>query len=52
VTEGLAISTETFQAGEAALKEWKFRRVGLAISLLAIALTIAGLWLMIRFIER
>jgi hypothetical protein len=51
VNEGMAISLETYRAGESALKESKFRRFGLAISLLAIAITIAGLWMTIRSIE-
>jgi hypothetical protein len=51
VSEGVAISLETYRAGEGALKESKFRRFGLAISLLAIAVTIAGLWMTIRSIE-
>ena len=51
VNEGLAIAAETYQAGESALKEREFRRLGLAVSLLAILLTIAGLWMAIRWIE-
>jgi hypothetical protein len=49
---GLAIAAETHHAGEAALKERDFRRVGLVFALIAIALTIAGLWAAVRFIER
>jgi hypothetical protein len=48
---GLAIAAETHHAGEAALKELNFRRFGLVFALIAIALTIAGLWLLIRSIE-
>jgi hypothetical protein len=51
VNEGMAISLESYRAGGSALKESKFRRFGLAISLLAIAITIAGLWMTIRSIE-
>jgi hypothetical protein len=51
VNEGLSISAETYQAGESAMKEWKFRRIGLAVSLLAILITIAGLWMAIRSME-
>ena len=51
VNEGLAIAAETYQAGESALKERDFRRFGLAVSLSAILLTIAGLWMAIRWIE-
>jgi hypothetical protein len=48
---GLAIAAETRHAGESALKERDFRRFGLIFALVAIALTIAGLWLLIRSIE-
>ncbi len=49
---GLAIAAETHRAGEAALKERDFRRFGLIFALIAIAVTIAGLWLAVRAIER
>ncbi len=52
VKEGMSVSTETYQAGEEALKEWKFRRVGLTFSLLTIGVTIMGLWLALRFLEK
>jgi hypothetical protein len=52
VNEGMAISLETYQAGESALKDWKFRRVGLVFSLFAIGVTIVGLWLAIRALEK
>ena len=51
VNEGLKISAETYQAGSDALKERRFRRVGLAFSLLTILVTMGGLWLTIRTIE-
>lgn len=51
VNDGLAISSETYGAGESALKERKFRRVGLAFSLLTIVVTMSGLWLAIRSME-
>jgi predicted CXXCH cytochrome family protein len=51
VNEGLKISAETYQAGADALKERRFRRVGLAFSLLTILVTMGGLWLTIRSIE-
>jgi hypothetical protein len=51
VTEGLAIAAETHRAGRDALAERDFRRVGLAVSLAAILLTLAGLWLAIRSLE-
>lgn len=49
---GLAIAAETRHTGEAALKERDFRRLGLVFALIAIAATIAGLWLAVRAIER
>ena len=51
VREGLTIASETYRAGEEAMKERRFRRIGLAFSLLTIAATMAGLWLVIRSIE-
>jgi hypothetical protein len=52
VDQGLRIAAETYQAGQSALRERDFRRVGLGISLIAILLTMAGLWLAIRALER
>jgi hypothetical protein len=49
---GLAAAAETRRAGEDALKERDYRRMGLAVALLAILATIAGLWLALRAIER
>ncbi len=49
---GMAIAAETRHAGEAALKERDFRRFGLLFALVAIAVTIAGLWLAVRALER
>jgi hypothetical protein len=51
VKEGLAIAAETYQAGVSALKERRTRRLGLSVSLIAIAITMLGLWLAIRTIE-
>jgi hypothetical protein len=51
VNEGLTIASETYRAGEEAMGERRFRRIGLAFSLLTIAATIAGLWLMVQSIE-
>lgn len=51
VNEGLAIAAATYQAGVSALKERRNRRLGLSASLIAIAITILGLWLAIRSIE-
>jgi predicted CXXCH cytochrome family protein len=52
VEEGLRIAAETYQAGQSALRERDFRRMGLGISLIAILATIAGLWLVVRELER
>jgi hypothetical protein len=51
VNDGLAIAKETLEAGEGALKERDSRRVGLALSLVTILVTLAGLWLAIRTLE-
>jgi hypothetical protein len=51
VGEGFTIASETYRAGEEAMRERRFRRVGLAFSLLTIAITIAGLWLAVQSIE-
>jgi hypothetical protein len=51
VSEGLKLAAETQRAGEAALRERDVRRMGLAIALIAIFITIAGLWLTLRRIE-
>jgi hypothetical protein len=45
---GAAIAARTRRAGEQALRERDNRRIGLAVSLLAIFVTIAGLWLALR----
>jgi hypothetical protein len=50
--EGLGIAAETYRAGESAMRERDYRRMGLAIALLAILITMAGLWLALRAIER
>ncbi len=50
--EGLAIASTTYAAGQGALKERDFRRYGLGVSLFAIVLTIAGLRLKLREVER
>ena len=49
---GLAVTRQTYAAGEKALQEWKFRRVGLGLSLVMIALTLVGLGLYIRNLEQ
>jgi predicted CXXCH cytochrome family protein len=51
VEAGMAIAAETFRSGETALQERDSRRVGLAVSLIAILITMLGLWLAIRNLE-
>ena len=51
VKDGLAVAAETRRAGEKALKDRDWRRVGLALSLVTILITMAGLWLAIRSLE-
>ena len=51
IDAGMAVADETLRAGQAALKEKDFRRLGLAISALFIAITLAAIWLVIRRIE-
>jgi predicted CXXCH cytochrome family protein len=51
VSEGMAAARETYRAGEIALKERNSRRIGLAVSLITILVTILGLWLAIRNLE-
>lgn len=51
VQEGLAITEETYQAGLAAMRERDRRRLGLGVSLIAILMTMAGLWMAIRRLE-
>jgi len=49
---GLAVTRQTFAAGEKALAEWRFRRIGLGLSLAMIALTLVGLRLYITVLEK
>ena len=49
---GLAVTRQTYVAGEKALKEGTYRRVGLGLSLVMIALTLVGLGLYIRNLEQ
>ena len=48
---GLAVAAETRRAGEKALKDRDSRRIGLALSLITILITMAGLWMAIRSLE-
>ena len=49
---GLAVTRQTYAAGEKAMEEWKFRRVGLGLSVVAIAIALVGLGLYIRNLEQ
>ncbi|HXZ28142.1 MAG TPA: cytochrome c3 family protein [Terriglobales bacterium] len=51
IQPGLQIAAKDLQAGEQALKERDYRRLGLGVSLLAIVLAMTGLRLYIRQIE-
>ena len=51
VGEGLAVAAETRRAGEKALQDRDSRRVGLALSLITILVTMIGLWMAIRSLE-
>ena len=48
IEAGMAIAGETLRTGQAALKEKDFRRFGLAVSAVFIAITVAAIWLLIR----
>ncbi len=49
---GLVVAGQTRVAGQKAMEEWKFRRVGLGLSVVAIALTLVGLGLYIKKMEQ
>jgi len=51
VTAGNKLAAQAYKAGEEALAELAFRRKGLALSLIIIALVVLGLWLLIRELE-
>lgn len=51
IQEGTKIAAANLQAGQKAMAERNYRRIGLGISLLAIALMVAGLWAYIKQIE-
>lgn len=52
VQSGLATAAENYKAGQDALKERNIRRTGLLVSLAAISVTMAGLWLTLGWIRR
>jgi hypothetical protein len=52
IKSGLSTAAADYEAGEKALAERNYRRVGLAFSLVAIAIVVVGLRLYIRKIEQ
>ncbi|MDE2463261.1 MAG: cytochrome c3 family protein [Alphaproteobacteria bacterium] len=52
VQAGLKVASKDLKAGQRAMVERNRRRIGLGLSLIAIAMVLAGLWLYIRKIER
>jgi len=52
IDAGRKLAQENLRAGEQAMAERDFRRRGLGVAVVLILLTIAGLWLFIRDIER
>jgi hypothetical protein len=52
VAEGLVVTGAGILAGEEALDEWDFRRIGLAVSIVIIVGLISGLVLKIREMDR
>jgi len=51
IQAGMKIAAKDLQAGEEAMVERNHRRVGLGISLIAIGIVLAGLWLYTKKIE-
>lgn len=52
VTRGLDLARKGRQTGLDALRERNIRRLGLAVSLVAMAITLAGLWMAVRRVDR
>jgi nitrate/TMAO reductase-like tetraheme cytochrome c subunit len=51
IQAGLKIAAKNLQAGKQAMVERNHRRLGLGISLIAVGIVLAGLWLYIKKIE-
>jgi len=51
IQAGMKIAAKDLQAGKQAMVERNHRRAGLGISLIAIGMVLAGLWLYIKKIE-
>ena len=51
IQAGLVLAAKNLQAGQKAMVDRNYRRVGLGISLLAIGIVLVGLWLYMKKIE-
>jgi hypothetical protein len=51
IEAGMAVAAETLRAGQAALHDKDVRRIGLAISVFFIAITVIAIFLVIRRLE-
>lgn len=51
VKKGLELGQSSYRAGQKALQERDFRRKGLALALVTIAVTLAGLWMAVRKVD-
>jgi hypothetical protein len=51
IQAGLNVAAKNLQAGQEAMVERNYRRVGLGISLIAIGMVVVGLWMYIKKIE-
>jgi hypothetical protein len=51
IQAGLNVAAKDLQAGQKAMVERNYRRVGLGFSLIAIGIVVAGLWLYLKKIE-
>jgi predicted CXXCH cytochrome family protein len=51
IEAGVAVADETLRAGQAALHDKDIRRIGLAVSVFFIAITVLAIWLVIRRLE-
>jgi hypothetical protein len=51
IQAGLKIAARNLEAGKKAMVERNHRRVGLGVSLIAIGIVLAGLWLYVKKIE-
>ena len=48
IDAGMGIAAETLRAGQAALHDKDVRRIGLAVSVFFISITVVAIWLMLR----